>query len=304
MSLDNHNEERPKSESVSIHFGKTISKLDPCTEENEKGSKVWVDGKLYDLVVICDGGFSTLRKHVVMEGNGEPKYAGYVVWRGSVSVSELPNHILHDIEEGVYKNGIFDTIVLKMAKDNGEDLWTMGTFVATPEDEISMYWNKERDGKSRHKVQHTKKPPRSVPEWFLPHFETYFYDVPGLVPLVKYMMERGEITPHPQYEFGADRVHNGRILILGDAAHMASPRTAVGAHTAILDALALRQALATHPDDVDKAIQLYSESAVERAQELYARTRQISQQFLPPGGIDHVVSPSTILRTTTKRNDG
>ena len=267
-----------------VHFGKHITEL---TQDDD--DTVWVDGQPYHLVVMSDGGFSALRKYVVSKDENashqeEPAYAGYVVWRGSVGRSDLPRHF--SIEEGVYKAGMYDTIVLKMCKDNGEDVWTMGTFIATPEEDIQQYWQKDIHGKSRHdhNDDDTKQPPHNsrVPDWFLPHFQTHFANVPGLVPLIQAMMVRGEITPHPQFEYGATTVRAGRLLLTGDAAHMASPRTAVGAHTAILDALALRAALAAHPDDLDAALARYSVGGVERAQELYDRTREVSQQFLPP----------------------
>eukprot|EP00977_Amphora_coffeiformis_P001580 scaffold301_cov150-Amphora_coffeaeformis.AAC.4 len=281
---------RNNSSKVVVHFGKTISELQQRQRKQPPHEDaVWVDGQPYNLVVVCDGGFSSLRKSVLgnePDGAAEPKYAGYVVWRGSIPVQDLPHDF--DIEEGVYKNGIYDTIVLKMAKDNGEDLWTMGSFIATPEEEIQQYWNKDRNGKNRQDVDGN----HSVPDWFLPHFEMHFSHVPGLVPLIRYMMTKGgEITPHAQFEFGASQVHRGRVVLLGDAAHMASPRTAVGAHTAILDALALRQTLMKRcrhvgsTDNVEECLALYSTSGggVERAQELYNRTREVSKQFVQPG---------------------
>ena len=277
------------SSKVIVHFGKNISELQ--RQQSPLDDTVWVNGKPYNLVVICDGGFSSLRKYVLGNENDavvEPEYAGYVVWRGSIPVKKLPRNF--HIEEGVYKNGIYDTIVLKMAKDDEDDLWTMGSFIATPEEGIKQYWNKERSGKSRHDVEDNANRLRSVPDWFLRHFENNFQHVPGLVPLIQLMIERGgEITPHPQFEFGASKVHRGRTVLLGDAAHMASPRTAVGAHTAILDALALRQTLLTNREKsefrVEEILGLYSSSGggIERAQELYERTRQVSKQFVPPG---------------------
>ncbi len=59
---------------------------------------------------------------------------------------------------------------------------------------------------------------------------------------------KGKITPQPLYEFMADKVVNGRLILMGDAAHMASPRTAAGAHTGILDAAGLLEALSAHPN--------------------------------------------------------
>ena len=117
--------------------------------------------------------------------------------------------------------------------------------------------------------------------WLRDHFQTYFDHVPGLVALIDCMLEFGDIQPHPQHEFGAiERVHNGRVVLIGDAAHMASPRTAVGAHTAIMDALALREAFTIESSDIDAAIALYSSSGLHRAHELYARSREVSRQFV------------------------
>ena len=222
------------SDTVKVYFDKSVAELQGTVD------KPLIGDKPYDLVVLADGGFSALRENVLGD-IVKPEYAGYVVWRGSISTSKLSREQLRDAEhvEGVYKSGIYDTIVLRMAKDSSEDVWTFGTFIATPESEISKYWNKEKDGAARHGDNTNSE----VPEWFLTHMEHHFAQVPHLLPLVEAIVRRGELQPHPQFEFGnIDRVHKGRVLLLGDAAHMASPRTAVGAHTAILDALALREA--------------------------------------------------------------
>jgi 2-polyprenyl-6-methoxyphenol hydroxylase-like FAD-dependent oxidoreductase len=310
----------PKDDGIVVKFGKTITELNNDGGKNlnesfdqqkqQKNSNIMVDGVSYDLVILCDGGFSALRKYVLGNMNdvnvdsAQPIYAGYVVWRGSIAESSLSKDVLFDIEEGVYKNGIYDTIVLKMAKDNGENLWMIGSMVATPEDEVSMYWNQQKDGMSRQNQDDegtvstpTQSAPAVVPEWFLQHFKTNFNHVPGLVPLMECMVQNGEIKAHPQYEFGAKQVSRGRVILLGDAAHMASPRTAVGAHTAILDALALREAFDTHRENIDDATALYSQGGVDRAQALYARSREVSHQFIPSGGdFSKIVSPRTMLQ--------
>ncbi|KAL7576491.1 hypothetical protein ACA910_017994 [Epithemia clementina (nom. ined.)] len=306
----------PRS-SVTVKFGTTITELREDDEEEEREQQqeqsssnttrqppaIVVDGISYDLVVLCDGGFSSLRSFVLgaKEDDHAPKYAGYVVWRGSIPESVLSKNVIWQLEEGVYKNGIYDTIVLKMAKDSGENLWTMGTFVAAPEDEVSLYWDKQKDSASRHSTHDSKAEGTDrknlLPEWFLPHFKHHFGHVPGLVDLIASMVHHpeGEITAHPQYEFGAiHQVSRGRALVLGDAAHMASPRTAVGAHTAILDALALRRAFSS-ARSVEEAMALYSQGGVERARDLYNRTREVSRQFVPMGGLAQIVSPAAVL---------
>ena len=67
------------------------------------------------------------------------------------------------------------------------------------------------------------------------------------------MAEHGKITQHAVWEFCADRVVNGRVVIIGDAAHMASPRTGAGAYTGLLDAHGLGVAFDRH-GDVDAAV--------------------------------------------------
>jgi 2-polyprenyl-6-methoxyphenol hydroxylase-like FAD-dependent oxidoreductase len=192
----------------------------------------------------------------------------------------MPKHVLYKIQEGVYKNGVYDTILLKQAKDNGDDLWTMGTFIETPEADVEKYWNKATDGTSRHGTNSIKKF-EAMPDWLLNHFRHHFSNVPGLVDLMECLQKFGEVSPHPQYEFGRiERVHKGRVVILGDAAHMASPRTAVGAHTAILDSLALMEAFETEPNDIDAALELYSQTGLRNAHALFARTRQVSSEFI------------------------
>jgi 2-polyprenyl-6-methoxyphenol hydroxylase-like FAD-dependent oxidoreductase len=126
-----------------------------------------------------------------------------------------------------------------------------------------------------------------------------------LVRLFEAVATRGELTPHPQYEFGTPEVNADRVVLVGDAAHMASPRTAVGAHTAVLDAVAMREAFTPEAGagvddgdggvdhiDIDRCLERYRLGGISRAQQLLARSQEVSQQFLPPGGVRHVVSPS------------
>ena len=54
---------------------------------------------------------------------------------------------------------------------------------------------------------------------------------------------KGKVSSHPVWELAADTVVSCRIVLLGDAAYMASPRTGAGAYTAMVDALVLGQVI-------------------------------------------------------------
>ena len=85
----------------------------------------------------------------------------------------------------------------------------------------------------------------ATPAWFLPFMRENYERQPGgaeLVRVFEAILANGKVTPLPQYHFAAPRVVNKRVVLVGDAAHMGVPRTAVGAHTAVLDGMALLEA--------------------------------------------------------------
>merc|ERR1719230_234573 len=56
-------------------------------------------------------------------------------------------------------------------------------------------------------------------------------------------LRAGKVAAHPIWEFQAPQTVKNRIVLVGDCAHLATPNTGRGAHTALLDAQALRSSL-------------------------------------------------------------
>ena len=123
-----------------------------------------------------------------------------------------------------------------------------------------------------------------LPNWFLPFYKEHFGSIQGgeLYRVMEIAANKGKITGMPLYEYATNKVLNGRLLLCGDAAHMASPRTAVGAHTAVQDAAALYEAflkITTKNDKneyIDAALKIYEKPALQRAQQLFARSKEVS----------------------------
>lgn len=261
-----------------VQYGSLVTSLGDDTQSPT------IMGRAYDLVILSDGGFSGLRRYVT---NTTPEYAGYSVWRGLIASKYVP----HFGAFGVWKSPDYlDTIAMPLAKDrDGDDFIVCGVFIEQPEEEVEYL--KPRSGDARQVVTQSKK---AVPQWWLQLYKQEFGHQAGgeLVRLMEAVLQSGTLTCHPQYEHAAARVVRGRLVLVGDAAHMASPRTAAGAHTAVLDALALREAFVTADEQngkeecqtvgarVEAALRRYAPLAVERAQALYSRSRQLRRQFV------------------------
>jgi 2-polyprenyl-6-methoxyphenol hydroxylase-like FAD-dependent oxidoreductase len=131
---------------------------------------------------------------------------------------------------------------------------------------------------------------KSVPEWFVPFIRNFF----GArnAKFWQQCSQRGKVSPHPVWEFAADRVVAGRIVLLGDAAHMASPRTGAGAYTAMCDAVVLGEAL-QHEETLAGALRKYNSNTVQRGKQLYQRSREAAMLFAPVNCVP--VSPLTLL---------
>ena len=106
--------------------------------------------------------------------------------------------------------------------------------------------------------------------------------------------QKGKITPTPVFEFAASRTVCGHIILVGDAAHMCSPRTAAGAHTTLLDAQGLWDAFAGETN-IDNALKTYDEEATRRANALYSRSRTLSRMLIPKQGKHATKSPATLV---------
>lgn len=118
------------------------------------------------------------------------------------------------------------TIVMHIAGDDGTDWLMGGTTVAKPEAELER--PPPARGANRQAEDDTVV--TKLPDWFLPFYRRHFGSIQGgaIARVMEAAARHGKITPNALYEFASSRVVSGRLVLIGDAAHMASPRTAVG----------------------------------------------------------------------------
>jgi 2-polyprenyl-6-methoxyphenol hydroxylase-like FAD-dependent oxidoreductase len=275
------------------------------TEVTDLGDNVnrpTIAGEQFDLAIIADGSWSMLRSRYF--GPELPRYAGWQAWRFKVPLDLVPNWNA----EGEYQSEFYHTILMRIAKNDGSD-WIMGgTSVACPESDVL----KPEKGANRHAGGMELKT-GTQDDWFLPFFEEKYSRHAGgeVCRAMAAAAKHGKITPNPQYEFCASRIVKGRLVLVGDAAHTAVPRTAAGAHTAILDGMGLldafRHILAApdagdggRDDVVKRGLESYEPPALDRARSLYNRSLQVSLPVLPPGwSSDAARTPMTMERAKT-----
>lgn len=269
-----------------VKFGRTVETLgDPEAPT--------IDGETFDLAIVADGGWSTLRDRYI-ESKRAPEYTGYQIYWGRVDAADLPDALTRFGGQTEW-SGIYNAVILPVPHNDGKRSYMSAFFVATPEDEI-----KPPERGDNRQLSQTSGAKGECPEWFLPFVRRLFARHAGgqVLKFTEAALEgkgNNKITPSPVFEFGVNRTVSGRVVVMGDAAHMASPFTAGGAHTAMLDAVALGEALAPGAHaDLDAALRSYDKGGVQRTKALLRQSRAVTRLMLPKQGKHAVPSPAEV----------
>jgi 2-polyprenyl-6-methoxyphenol hydroxylase-like FAD-dependent oxidoreductase len=180
-----------------------------------------------DVVVACDGLHSVLRRQVHPQ-EGPPLYSGVNMWRG---VTRWPPILTGAtmIRAGWLTHGKMVIYPIRDSVDEaGRQLVNWVAEIATPRHR-ARDWN--RRGELADFIG-------AFADW---HFD--WLDVPAFIRAADAILEFPMVDQDP-LPFWTQ----GRITLLGDAAHPMYPRGSNGAGQAILDARALTDALVSHAD--------------------------------------------------------
>jgi 2-polyprenyl-6-methoxyphenol hydroxylase-like FAD-dependent oxidoreductase len=258
----------------SVKFGVDIQEI--LNPESLKPT-LKTEGKLqeFDLIIGADGGKSTIRKYVT---DATPQYAGYTLWRTLLSTDKIG----YPPSGSKTINGIrYETLGFPFIGANQESLWNCGVYMAMPESEA------EKPTRNR---QVSTQNFKQIPDWFLP-FIDHLFDKPTLK-FWETAIQHGKVSPHPVWEFVTEKVVNNRVVLLGDAAHMASPRTGAGAYAAMVDAVVLETTF-KQGKNINESLKLYNQNTVDRGRELYNHSRKSASYFAPKNR--KIVSPKALI---------
>jgi 2-polyprenyl-6-methoxyphenol hydroxylase-like FAD-dependent oxidoreductase len=211
-----------------------------------------------DVLIACDGLHSAIRRQL-HPGEGEPVYSGVNMWRG---VSVWPPFLsgASMVRAGWLATGKMVIYPIRNDIDGeGRQLVNWVAEIATPTHH-ARDWN--RRGELADFIG-------TFADW---HFD--WLDVPALIRAAAAILEFPMLDQDPLPWWS-----QGRVTLLGDAAHPMVPRGSNGAGQAILDARALADALAAHRDPVE-ALKAYEAARLD-ATATIVRTNRVN----PPDAI-------------------
>jgi 2-polyprenyl-6-methoxyphenol hydroxylase-like FAD-dependent oxidoreductase len=237
----------------------------------------------FDLVIGADGLNSIARAAVAPEHHTN-SYVGYVTWRGLVDESSLPS----DVAEVLFE---------RFAFFNGPNAHMLGYLVPGPSGEVqrgsrryNWVWYRpmtagqladlmSRSGRTR---ESSSLAPGQLPADLRDQLVT---EARRELPRPFAAAVEVETEPFLQaiFDYVPPRMVRGRIALLGDAAVMVRPHTAMGAAKAAGDALTLSSLLSESP--LPQALDHYNRDRlpVGRAISDYGRRLAASLPFVHPG---------------------
>ena len=236
-----------------------------------------------ELAVCADGSFSTARQLLL---GIEPRYAGYVTWRGLAPQGTLSE------EAWLFFEGHFTYALLRDGHLIAYPIPTVSDDVHVVGRSINFqwYWNVP-EGEPLDDLmtdRHGVRRPVSVhadgvqPRW-LEELRRRARERIALAPFVE-LIKR---APHPFVTIIADtdvpRMAIGRACLIGDAAVTGRPHAAAGAAKAAANGWALAEALVAANGDVHEALQRWEPRQLRQGRAMLAKVRRMGQ-LLQSGG--------------------
>ncbi|SHF67194.1 2-polyprenyl-6-methoxyphenol hydroxylase [Kaistia soli DSM 19436] len=219
-------------------------------------------GERADLVIGADGIGSRIRAAVAGD-ESRPRYVGYATWRGLVPEAAMPAAAAETLFERFAFYEMPGSHILGYlvpgadgSVEPGRRRYNWVWYRRYSETELSSVLT-DADGK----VHPFSLAPPQVPRSAV---ERLHADAADLLPPAFAAAVLAEPRPfvHAIFDYNAPRMVEDGVALLGDAAFVARPHTAMGVAKAAGDAFALRDALVRYPD-LPEALAAYERSRLD-----------------------------------------
>lgn len=233
----------------------------------------------FDVLIGADGQGSIVRNYVNGDGSQEirPTYAGYVAWRGLVPELAIPARA---------KEQLFG----RMAFYSGRGMHALGYLIPGTEGQTTpgqrrynWVWYRAmpfvelrdllaRAGRGGALSLGPGELPAEVRDQLCA-------DADAMLPASFAAAVTAEAQPfvQPIYDYETPRMVNRRLVLLGDAAFIARPHTAMGVAKAAGDAMTLAAAMAGHP--IDEALAAYEKTRLVQGHAIVDYGRRLGRSL-------------------------
>lgn len=275
--------------------GVTVVHNARVTAADQDDTSAWVttDGERTfraDLVIGADGHRSVVRAAVAPE-HPDATFAGYLVWIATMEERDLPAALRgdHSFDQNVFLGD--DDAMLLGGSFPGEDGGTqrghrtIGWAVYDSTHNDLLY----RNGNVRDSVVHHSVSADEIPDGLaeqLAHMGQGRWPVKW-TQLMQASLRAGRVIGTPISEYVPHQLVNGRLAIVGDAAHVATPMTGSGFNQALDDAEVLADVVETaarrglNSQTATAALIRYERTRLTSARSSVQSGRAFSRRFRP-----------------------
>jgi 2,6-dihydroxypyridine 3-monooxygenase len=230
-----------------------------------------------DLVVGADGVSSFVRRTMVPDV--QPRYGGYVAWRGVVDEKDLTPETFAALDDSLtyfFRPGThaltYPIPNYDGAVEPGRRLMNLVWYRNVPEGQPLADLLTDRSGRQRD----VSLPPGAVRDEYLTDFrDTAVAQLPP--PIAEVALKTAEPFLQVMIDVEVSRMAFGRVCIVGDAAFSVRPHAAAATAKGADDVWALSDALRRSGGDVAEALRLWEPAQLELGRALLSRTRDLGE---------------------------
>jgi 2-polyprenyl-6-methoxyphenol hydroxylase-like FAD-dependent oxidoreductase len=236
-----------------------------------------------DLLVGADGRGSMVRRFVAPE-NPDALYAGYGLWRGMIDEKDLPASLAHAYAgdgPSLRAHPRYRLVSYHVpGQDSGVAPGTRAVSWAWYDPDLTPIF--ETAGCVRSGVVQRSLRPEEFSPILISRLDRLaselWHDPIGRI--IRLTLHGGRTFATPIAEYLPTRLTSGRLVLVGDAAHLAAPMTGAGLVTGLKDAEALGDAVRSERDGGLAALGVYEALRLGPARRLATASRTWSRSYL------------------------
>lgn len=263
------------------HLGRAIGQID-ARSDGVSFTFADSDQGWFDLLVCADGISSAARSQLVPDS--QPRYAGYVAWRGMVPEAELSGPAYSRLHDAL------TYVLLGSSHILIYPIPSLAGAVASGQRLMNFVWYRNVDNQQLEALltdtagvrRALSMPPGSIAQRFVEELRVAAErELPAAVAEVVLRTEQ----PFVQVVVDVDvpRMVVGRACLTGDAAFTVRPHTAAATAKAAADAWKLAECLTDAKADIDVALVIWEQEQLDLGRQLLSRARTIGERSQSSG---------------------